>query len=99
VPHSLGVSVSPCETTTLFPQVFKMSQTECHVLKKVGTGLVLQDESFRMNPCPKIERTPPLAGALRFQIRNHSPNLIWCRVASRRRRDRNPTYKVFSTVL
>jgi hypothetical protein len=28
VPHSLGVSVSPCETTTLFPQVFKMSQSE-----------------------------------------------------------------------
>jgi hypothetical protein len=27
VPHSLGVSVSPCETTTLFPKVFKMSQS------------------------------------------------------------------------
>jgi hypothetical protein len=38
VPHSLGVSVSPCETTTLFPQVFKMSLTSWRMITFPKSG-------------------------------------------------------------
>ena len=34
-------------------------------IHRIGTGLVLQDESFRMNPCPNLSEDshpPPKAG-------------------------------------